>query len=94
MIQLELYELKNLCKDMAELGAANYAKMLYPAKDLISQREAFRQFGEARVKDWIRRDLISGTRNGTGKSSKILYSRAELLAIEKSEKLNFIIKSK
>lgn len=94
MIQLELYELKNLCKDMAELGAANYAKLLYPAKDLISQREAFRQFGEARVKDWKRRDLITGTRNGSGKSSKILYSRAELLAIEKSEKLNFIIKNK
>lgn len=94
MIQLELYELKNLCKDMAELGAANYAKLLYPAKDLISQREAFRQFGEARVKDWIRRGLITGTRNGTGKSSKILYSRTEILAIEKSEKLNFVIKSK
>lgn len=25
-IVLELYELKNLCRDMAELGAANYAK--------------------------------------------------------------------
>lgn len=94
MIQLELYELKNLCKDMAELGAANYAKMLYPAKDIISQREAFRQFGEARVKDWIRRGLISGTRNGASENSKILYSRADLLAVEKSEKLNFIIKSK
>ncbi|MDH6307986.1 hypothetical protein M2451_002505 [Dysgonomonas sp. PFB1-18] len=94
MIQLELYELKNLCKDMAELGAANYAKMLYPAKDIISQREAFRQFGEARVKDWIRRGLISGTRNGSSENSKILYSRADLLAVEKSEKLNFIIKSK
>lgn len=31
-IVLELYELKNLCKDMAELGAANYAKMVFPAK--------------------------------------------------------------
>jgi hypothetical protein len=94
MIQLELYELKNLCKDMAELGAANYAKILYPAKDLISQREAFRQFGEARVKDWKRRNLITGIRNGSGKSSKILYSRSELISIEKSEKLNIIIKSK
>jgi hypothetical protein len=94
MIQLELYELKNLCKDMAELGAANYAKILYPAKDNISQREAFKQFGEARVKDWIRRELVTGTRNGSSKSSKILYSRAELLSVEKSEKLNFTIKNK
>ena len=79
---------------MAELGAANYAKMLYPAKDLISQREAYRQFGEARVKDWICRDLITGNRNGSAENSKILYSRAELLAVEKSEKLNFIINNK
>ena len=41
-IVLELYELKNLCRDMAELGAANYAKMVFPAKDLISQREAYK----------------------------------------------------
>lgn len=94
MITLELYELKNLCKDMAELGAANYAKMLFPAKDLISQREAYRIFGEARVKDWVRRELVNKVRNGETKNSKILYSRAELLAVEKSEKLNFYINNK
>ena len=48
-IVLELYELKNLCRDMAELGAANYAKMVFPAKDLISQREAYKSFGEAKT---------------------------------------------
>lgn len=94
MITLDLYELKNLCKDMAELGAANYAKMLYPAKDLISQREAYRQFGEARVKDWLKRGLVNKVRNGTSENSKLLYSRAELLTVEKTEKLNLIIKLK
>lgn len=94
MITLELYELKNLCMDMAALGAANYAKMLFPAKDLISQREAYRQFGEAAVKDWVRRGLVSKVRNGATKNSKILYSRAELLAVEKSEKLNFYLNNK
>ena len=69
-IVLELYELKNLCKDMAELGAANYAKMVFPAKDLISQREAYKSFGEARVKRWV---------------------RAELLTIEKTEKIDTYI---
>ena len=89
-IVLELYELKNLCKDMAELGAANYAKMVFPAKDLISQREAYKSFGEARVKRWVRQQLVHPTRNGAEKRSKILYSRAELLTIEKTE----IIKNK
>lgn len=94
MITLELYELKNLCKDMAELGAANYAKMLFPAKDLISQREAYKQFGEARVKDWLKRELINWVRNGSGQKSKKLYSRAELMAVEKSEKLNLYLNNK
>ena len=45
-IQMELYELKNLCMEMASLGAANYVKQTIPAKDLISQREAYRLFQE------------------------------------------------
>ena len=51
-IQMELYELKNLCMEMASLGAANYVKQTIPAKDLISQREAYRLFQECRVKRW------------------------------------------
>ena len=90
-IVLELYELKNLCKDMAELGAANYAKMVFPAKDLISQREAYKSFGEARVKRWVRQQLVHPTRNGAEKRSKILYSRAELLTIEKTETIDTYI---
>ena len=91
MITLELYELKNLCMDMAELGAANYAKRIAPATDTISQREAYRSFGEARVKRWFTMGLIKTVRNGSTKRSKILYSRAELLTVEKSEKLNSLI---
>lgn len=53
-ITLELYELKNICKDMAELGAANFYKKMAPGKDLISQREAYSEYGEARVKGWVK----------------------------------------
>lgn len=91
MIVLELYELKNLCSEMAELGAANYAKRIAPANDLISQREAYREFQECRVKKWVQKGLITTTRGGTSIRSKVLYSRADLLAIEKAEKLNCII---
>lgn len=48
-ITLELFELKNLCMEMAELGAAKYAATQAPAGDLIKQRAAYREFGEARV---------------------------------------------
>lgn len=91
MIVIELYELKNLCAEMAELRAANYAKRITPAKDLISQREAYREFQECRVKKWVQKGLITTTRGGASIRSKVLYSRADLMAVEKAEKLNCII---
>ena len=91
MIQMELYELKNICMQMSELGAANYAKRVTPAKDAISQREAYKSFGEARVKRWVSINLVNPVRSGSYTRSKIIYSLAELLAIEASEKLNGII---
>ena len=61
-IQMELYELKNLCMEMASLGAANYVKQTIPAKDLISQREAYRLFQECRVKRWQKDGRVSTIR--------------------------------
>ncbi len=91
MIQLELYELKNICMQMSELGAANYAKRVTPGKDAISQREAYRSFGEARVKRWVSVHLVNPVRSGSHTKSKVIYSIAELLAVETSEKINGII---
>lgn len=91
MIVIELYELKNICMEMASLGAANYVKMTKPADDLISQREAYREFQECRVKKWVQKGLITTTRGCASIRSKVLYSRADLMAVEKAEKLNCII---
>lgn len=90
-VTLELYEVKNLCMEMAELGAANYVKQTRPGEDLISQREAYRLFQETRVKRWVRIGVVSGSRAGSTSRSKVLYSMAELLAADKSEKLNSLI---
>lgn len=90
-VRLELYELKNLCTKCAELGAANYAKRLAPGKDLISQREAYREFQEHRVKRWVKGGLVSGARIGSSIRSKILYSRAELLAVDTAEKMKAMV---
>lgn len=91
MITLDLYELKNLCSEIAELGAANYIKQTKPAVDLISQREAYRLFQEGRVKRWVQKGVVSGSRCGSSTRSKVLYSMAELMAADKSEKINSII---
>lgn len=91
MVTLELFELKNLCKEMAKLGAAEYAATQAPAQDLIKQRAAYREFGEARVKSWVHRKLVTATRVGDAKNSPLKYSRAELIAISNAERLNCII---
>ena len=88
---MELYELKNLCMDMAELGVAKYVKSQAPAKDLISQREAYRLFQEARVKRWKATGLVTPQRMGSTNNSKLQYSRAELIAAHNSEKLKSIV---
>lgn len=90
-ITLELYELKNLCMEMAELGVANYVKHTAPGQDVLSQRQAYTGFGEAKVKGWVRRGLVVPVRAGAGRNSKREYSRAELIAANESEKINSIV---
>ena len=66
-------------------------EQLITQKWYFRQREAYKSFGEARVKRWVRQQLVHPTRNGAEKRSKILYSRAELLTIEKTEKIDTYI---
>lgn len=90
-MEIELYQIKNMMQQMAELGAANYAKMMSPGNDSLSQREAYRMYGEARVRRWVRNGNISTQRSGDTKQSKIIYSRAELMAQERAERFNGIL---
>ena len=92
MVQIESHELKNLMMEMAELGAATMAKNLGigPA-DEISQRSAYRLFGQNRVMKWKREGKITRIKEGAG-NSKSTYSRIELEALKKSETLKGIYK--
>lgn len=83
MIELELYEFKNILKDMAELGAASFAKRIGVGKDEISQREAYRRFGEANVKKWVADSLVKRIKIGN-RTSTVSYSLSELEIISKS----------
>ena len=86
-IALELYELKNLIMEMSEVGVANYLKNVAPDSDCVSEREAFRRFGEGRVKRWVRDCVVGFKRMGAGANSKKKYSYSELLTAAKTEKL-------
>lgn len=88
---MELHELKAMCMDMAALGAARFVRDAAPARDEISQREAYRLFTEPRVKRWVAQGLARATRNGEGPNAKKYYSRTELLALNGAERLNAMI---
>lgn len=82
----DLYSIKTLLIDCAELGAANYAKSVQPKSDDLTQNEAFDKFGKAWVLLQKQNDLVKGKRKGPAKNSRIYFSNAELMAVRNAQK--------
>ena len=85
MTEQDLVNQKRELIDIAELGARKAISRLGLIKDEISQREAYRQFGEGRVKVWVRRKRCTRVKPGEG-NSKATYSLIELEVLDKLEK--------
>lgn len=83
----ELWRRKTRLMEVSMMGAAAYAKLVTPEIDTISQRKAYIAYGEARVRAWVKAGLLTVSRCGPSSRSKIIYSRAEILAITTAEKL-------
>ena len=66
----DLFEQKNLIME----SALNRLGLI---KDEISQREAFRVYGESLVRTWLNRGWITRIKPGAG-NTKVTYSRIEL----------------
>ncbi len=77
--------LKKLLVDAAELGAVRALVHVNALPEYVSQREAFRIYGEARVRKWVSTGSIL-PQKGQKANSKIRYKRIELEIIAKSEK--------
>lgn len=82
----ELYLIKNLMIDCAEMGAAQCLKTLQPKSDDLTQRQAYEKFGEAWVKKCVQMGIVQKQRKGTAKNSPVYYSKAELLTVRNAEK--------
>lgn len=87
-------ELKELFEAAGKQAIAEFVQAQSPAKDMICQAEAYSQFQEMRVRRWVQEGLISPTRSGEARNAKKYYSRAELLALDASEKLKPMINRK
>ena len=83
LITIEVRDLMQLLDMAATSAVSRFASLLAPDKELISQREAFKLYGEGRVKKWLEAGLLKnrGRTNGA-KNSKILYSKTELQQVE------------
>jgi hypothetical protein len=82
----DLFAIKELMIECAELGAAMALKTLQPKSDELTKRQVFEKFGRAWLEDMERRDLIKGKRKGPAKNSPVYYSKAELMALRNAEK--------
>jgi len=71
--------------DMIQIGRQDMLIQQGMLKDKISQRQAFKRFGETRVKTWEERKLISSQKD-KGATSTRYYSLQELTILEKSER--------
>lgn len=60
----DLFEQKNLIMESAALGASIALNRLGLIKDEISQREAFRVYGESLVRTWLNRGWITRIKTG------------------------------
>ena len=80
-MEMTLIEEKQLRIESARMGAQIALSKLGLIKDEISQREAYRIFGESNVKSWKNEGLIKRVKIGEN-TSKSSYSLIELETIK------------
>lgn len=82
-INLQKYELANMLRDAGDYAVRQYRIEKGEERPFLSQREAYRIFGEGLVKRWVREGLIKRRKDGEG-TSTVRYDRLELEVLSKS----------
>lgn len=84
-IVLNKDELSGMFKAVAELAVLAYRSEQKPSADRLTQKAAYREFGEGRIKRWLKEGKIHRTRNGACENSPVEYSLLELKTTYNSE---------
>ena len=77
-MEIELWELKNIITAAAEEAVKKYILQQQPSKDEMTERQAFREFGEGWVNNQVALGLVKPFRKGTAKNSPKIYLRSVL----------------
>ncbi len=81
---LNLLKEKQMRIESAMIGVELAFNKLGIQRDDISQREAFRLFGESRVRNWVNQESLFPIKNGKD-NSRVIYSRIELEVLKSIE---------
>lgn len=82
LIQIPLDQLRDILEEAAHMGALKALKQSgLKVNDEISQRAAYRRFGEGNVKRWLSLGLLK-TVKLSDRNSKVTYSLQELTSIQ------------
>ena len=79
--------IRDIIKDAFAAGMLEADKIRYPNRDLISQREAYRRFGETSIKRWRNAGLITPQRTGPNANHTLTYSVAEIAEAKMAESI-------
>ncbi len=78
-------ELRQLLIDAVNVGRLDMLIQLGQVKSKISQRQAYKRYGEARVDTWEKRGLIKSIKN-KGATSTRYYSITDLDILDRLDK--------
>lgn len=82
LIEIPLDQLRKILEEAAHIGALKALKQSgLKVNDEISQREAYRRFGEGNVKRWLHLGLLKVIKLND-RNSKVTYSLQELTSIQ------------
>lgn len=82
-MQIDLFELKNLLSDAAEVATVKTLIEVGKLSPFLSKREAYRLYGAGLVKRWIEEGLIKVNKDGNN-TAKCRLSRVELEELSKA----------
>ena len=77
-MELSVLQLKEIINTASRNAADQALAQAGLLKEEITQAEAFRIHGRARVESWCNQGLVKRIKTGEGKNCKVTYSRAEL----------------
>ena len=84
---VSIKSIRDITKDAVAVGILEAEKIRYPKRDLISQREAYRRFGETSIKRWRDAGLITLKRTGAKANNTLTYSVAEIAEAKMAESI-------